>query len=113
MSDPFYRYRATIEAVYDGDTVTARIDLGFNVSVTEKLRLRRINAPEVRGSERPEGLVARDRLRERIYRKDVIVSTIKDRKGKYGRYLAEIEHNGENVSDWLVSEGLAVYQNYG
>ena len=59
-----YEYRAIIIEVYDGDTVTADIDLGFNTwRMGEKLRLARINAPEVRCKERSEGLKARDWLR--------------------------------------------------
>ena len=45
-----YLYRATITSVYDGDTCTADVDIGFKVTVRgEKLRLARINAPEIRG----------------------------------------------------------------
>lgn len=107
-----YEYKATITKVYDGDTVTAVINLGFNVSVTEKLRLARINTPEIRGEERPDGLISRDKLRERILGKEVIIRTEKDKKGKYGRYIAEIILEDENLNDWLVTEGLAVYRDY-
>jgi endonuclease YncB( thermonuclease family) len=66
-NDIFYTYKAVISAVYDGDTVTADIDLGFHVWLhDEKLRLSRINAPEVRGKERSEGLNSRNWLRKTI-----------------------------------------------
>lgn len=111
-----YQYNAKIISVYDGDTVTAEVDLGFNVTITEKFRLVRINAPEVRGEEREDGLKSRDRLRELILNKNVIIKTLKDRKGKYGRYLAEIYINQDdkstNVNDWLVIENLAEYKEY-
>jgi micrococcal nuclease len=107
-----YEYKATIIKVYDGDTVTAIIDLGFNVSVKENIRLARINTPEVRGVERPDGLISRDRLSERILNKEVIIKTNKDKKGKYGRYIGEIILNDENLNDWLVTEGLAEYKTY-
>lgn len=107
-----YEYKATIIKVYDGDTVTAIIDLGFNVSVKENIRLARINTPEVRGVERPDGLISRDRLSERILNKEVIIKTNKDKKGKYGRYIGEIILNDENLNDWLVTEGLAEYRDY-
>ena len=52
-----YHYKAFISAAYDGDTVTADIDLGLKTFVKgEKLRLNRINTPEVRGEEREAGL---------------------------------------------------------
>lgn len=108
-----YTYKARITSVYDGDTVTADVDLGFRVWVRgEKLRLARIDAPEVRGSERPLGLISRDWLREKILGKDVLIRTIKDKRGKYGRYLVEIFLDGRNINDWLVEEGLAEYRDY-
>jgi endonuclease YncB( thermonuclease family) len=46
-------------------------------------------------------------------RKRVLVETKKDRTGKYGRYIAEVETlDGENVNDMLVSHGHAAYHNY-
>ena len=65
MKENLYYYRAVVVSVYDGDTCTVDIDLGLNTWVRgEKLRLYRINAPELRGPERPEGLKSRDFLRE-------------------------------------------------
>jgi len=111
--DSLYTYKARIVSVYDGDTVTADVDLGFHTWVHgEKLRLSRINAPEIRGSERPRGLVSRDWLRERLMGKEVLIRTTKDKKGKYGRYLVEIFLDGRNVNDWLVEEGMAEYKEY-
>jgi micrococcal nuclease len=112
-----YHYKAFISAAYDGDTVTADIDLGLKTIVKgEKLRLNRINAPEVRGAERPAGLVSRDWLRGRIVGKNVLIETFKDKKGKYGRYIAEIwlpENGGTtNINDELVEKGLAEYREY-
>lgn len=113
MDAPGYTYRAVITNVYDGDTVTADIDLGLSVGVHgEKLRLHRINAPEVRGAERPAGLLSRDWLRGKVLGKSVIIQTIKDRKGKYGRYLAEIWLDGQNINDQIVEAGHADYKAY-
>ncbi|MBT3250667.1 MAG: nuclease [Candidatus Marinimicrobia bacterium] len=103
--------------VYDGDTCTVDIDLGLGTWVKgEKIRLSRINAPEIRGDERKKGLASRDALRELIYGKDILLQTIKDKKGKYGRYIGEIwiQHNDSkiNISDWLVSNNYAVYRDY-
>tara|TARA_B100000963_G_scaffold352165_1_gene364915 strand:- start:4209 stop:4535 length:327 start_codon:yes stop_codon:yes gene_type:complete len=107
-----YEYRAKVVKVYDGDTITALIDLGFGVTFKEKIRLYGINTPEIRGKERPDGLISRDRLRDRILDKDVIIKTFKDKKGKYGRYIAEIYLEEENINEWLVSEGLAEKRDY-
>lgn len=112
-----YHYRAQVVSVYDGDTVRADIDLGLSIFVrNEPLRLSRINAPEIRGSDRPAGLLARDYLARRIQGREVLLQTEKDNKEKYGRYLAEIwlpEDGGYvNINDELVSQGLAEYRDY-
>ena len=50
-----YEYRAFVRKVYDGDTITVDIDLGFEVMLkNQKLRLYGINTPEVRGESREQ-----------------------------------------------------------
>jgi len=108
-----YEYKALITSVYDGDTVTAEIDLGFKTCVKgEKLRLYGINTPEVRGEQRPQGLISRDRLRELILGKEVLIKTERDKKGKYGRYIATIYLDDVNINMLLVEEGLAEEKDY-
>jgi micrococcal nuclease len=108
-----FNYKAKIVKVYDGDTVTAEVDLGFKVSFTIKVRLFGIDTPEIRGEERPEGLIARDKVREMILDKEVIIRTIKDSTGKYGRYLGVIYTlEGINLNEWLVENGYAVVAEY-
>ena len=103
-----YEYRAYVRKVYDGDTVTVDIDLGFDVVLKDqKIRLTKINAPEVRGEQRPEGLKSRDALRDKIGNKWIRIKTQKDKKGKYGRWLGEIWLEDVCINDWLLSEGFA------
>ena len=114
MKSKLYFYKAHVTSVYDGDTCTVDIDLGLHAWLhDEKIRLARIDAPELRGEEREQGLKSRDYLRELILNKDIFLETIKDKKGKYGRYLGEIwmaENQCEyiNINDKLVNEGYAV-----
>ncbi|MCR4417542.1 MAG: thermonuclease family protein [Ignavibacteria bacterium] len=117
IPNKLYHYRAVVVGVYDGDTINVNIDLGLSTWINnEKLRLARINAPEIKGKERAKGLKSRDFLRDLLINKKVIIQTIKDRKEKYGRYLAEIwlEENGKftNVNDLMVQKKLAVYKKY-
>jgi len=108
-----YTYNAKVIKVYDGDTFTVNIDLGFYLVWNEQvIRLARVNTPEVRGAEREEGLKVRDIVRDLILDKEVTIKTIKDKKGKYGRYLAEIEFEDDNgnlinLSNYLLENGLA------
>ena len=118
MEQNLYHYKAHITKVYDGDTVTADIDLGFNMVMRkQKLRLLGIDTPEIRGEERPEGLISRDRLAELILNTDVHIVTHKDKSGKYGRWLVTIyaqlrdldkdETNWINCNQLLLNENLA------
>lgn len=121
-----YKYNAQVVSVYDGDSITVDIDLGFGIIYkNQKIRLADINAPEIRGEEREAGLISRDALRKKILFKNVILLTQKDRKGKYGRYIGTIEviettdilnEDGYpdaidvqqiNINDWLVENGFA------
>ncbi|WP_222611773.1 thermonuclease family protein [Seonamhaeicola algicola] len=102
-----YHYKAKIIDVYDGDTVTAMVDLGFLHFQEMKLRLYGIDTPELRGSEREAGLVVRDIVRELILNKEVEIHSYKDKQGKYGRYLANIIVNGVDLNQWLVDNGHA------
>jgi micrococcal nuclease len=104
-----YTYQANVTSVYDGDTLTVDIDLGFSIVLRKQtVRLVRINTPELRGSTQEKGLAARDALRSRVLGKSVILKTIKDSREKYGRWLGEVWVDGECINDWMLSEGLAV-----
>ena len=112
MDNQLFNYRAIVTGVYDGDSITIDIDLGFNNwKKNQKVRLFGINTPEIRGEERPDGLVSRDRLRELILDKEIIITSYKDKSGKYGRWLATVflKQDGmfENINTLLLHEGLA------
>lgn len=104
-----YRYEnITINSIYDADTLTVTLHIGFKIDFTTKLRLYGINAWELRGEEREKGLIARDWLRERLKGEEVVIETMKDKKGKYGRYIAILFVDGVNINDELVEKGHAV-----
>jgi|TARA_R110000824_G_scaffold62352_7_gene165243 micrococcal nuclease len=104
-----YEYCAKVVSVYDGDTITVDIDLGFGIVLKkQKLRLLGINTPEVRGEEKILGKKVRDLVREKILDKVVTIKTVKDKKGKYGRWLATIIYEDEDINNWLLIEGHAV-----
>ncbi len=121
-----YHYAANVISVYDGDTITVDIDLGMSLwKKGERLRLWRINTPEVRGESRTEGLKARDYVRSLVEGRQVLLRTILDKRGddsteKYGRLLAEVLvpeiENGVivsyiNVNEDLLQRGYALPMN--
>jgi micrococcal nuclease len=92
-----YQYNAVIRKVVDGDTVEIDIDLGLSAWVhNEKIRLYGIDTPEVYGvkkgsAEWERGNLASEFVKKYLIENDqVIIETIKDKKEKYGRYLALI-----------------------
>ena len=106
-----WEYYATVKRVVDADTMDLEVDLGFGVLKNDRFRLARIDAWEVRGEERPKGLLAKARVEELCpVGSKVLISTNKE-KGKYGRYIAEIiiefDDQLTNLNDLLVEEGHA------
>jgi micrococcal nuclease len=104
-----YTYNAVVRSVYDADTIRVDIDAGFstwqhNVSI----RLLGIDAPEIRGEERPEGLISKAWLVDKIPPgTEIIIQTVRDRTGKYGRYLAYVWLDGVNLNEQMLAEGIA------
>lgn len=123
LLDNLYWYKATITRIYDSDTIYADIDVGFGIfnrgsnGKGESIRLAFINAPEIRGNEREEGLKSKVWLESKLpIGQEVILHTVKW-SGKYGRYIAEVfipDENGEyiKINDELVKQGFAVYVDY-
>lgn len=109
MSAPFltpYVYLARVVSVHDADTLLADVDLGFGVSIRMPLRLNGLNAPEL---STPAGKVAAIWLQARLPAgQQILLATIKDRREKYGRYLAEIFLDGEPLNTALIAAGHAV-----
>lgn len=136
--DKRYCYNVKVNEVYDADTITVDIDLGFFLKLNDqKIRLFGINAPEMRGSEKKEGTVSRDQLRNWILGKTITLYSVLDprikkrkhdrtndnddlddfevediKKGKYGRWLGIAVANGEIINKKLVDMGLAKYKLY-
>lgn len=114
-----YEYRAKVLRVIDGDTLHLAIDMGLETTRLITVRLYSINCPEMRDI--PAGPWAKIYTEEWV--KDhadadgyVQVHTIKDKKEKYGRYLAIIfpldEPIDQALNDALVADGHAVYKDY-
>jgi micrococcal nuclease len=104
-----YRYAITPLRVIDGDTLEAIIDLGFNIRLTEHIRLFGVNTPELPSL---DGQTAKAFTARWVFRglQLWIVSNKYDAREKYGRVLATIHADGDPVSlnDALLSGGYAV-----
>jgi len=107
-----YTYKAKVVRVVDGDTVDLKIDLGFDIWIHERVRLKDIDAPEVRTrdlQEKEKGLESKAFVEEQFEKhgEDVIVHT-EYRRGKYGRTVGDIEFkNGSKLCLMLLKTGNA------
>lgn len=106
-------FPAEIIRVVDGDTVDAVIDLGFNISITERIRLEGIDAPEIRTSDQMEkmrGHEAAHALTVLIGDGNVVIES-DGKRGKFGRVLGVIVKDGLNLNQKLLNEGFVdVYE---
>lgn len=110
-----YEYRVKkVTAVVDGDTIDVDIDLGFNVSFSQRVRLAGIDTPESRTKDKFEkvlGIEAKEYLKSKL--KDanlVVIKTEKpDSSEKYGRILGWLYVDGDTVSinDHMIEDGYA------
>jgi len=108
-----YEYQAEVVRIIDGDTVKLNVDLGFHIRHQSNFRLDGINAPEIRGKERPLGLLAKEALIAMIPVGSTVMVRTKRRPGKYGRWIGTIfSDTSVNVADQLVKLGHAVYRVY-
>lgn len=110
-----YEYRVKkIINVVDGDTIDVDIDLGFNISYFQRVRLAGIDTPESRTSDKTEkalGLESKEYLKTKLKdAKLVVIKTEKpDSSEKYGRILGWVYIDGNTVSinDQMIEEGYA------
>lgn len=114
-----YQYKAHVVRVLDGDTVEVRIDLGYDIHITKKIRIIAeshpyFDTPETwrpkTESEREHGKLATERALELLDDKDVILDSVKE--GKY-RYVAKIKlENNVDYADTMINEGFQKKDSY-
>jgi micrococcal nuclease len=110
-----YEYRVKkVLKVVDGDTIDVDIDLGFNVSYTQRVRLAGIDTPESRTKDLKEkalGLESKDYLSKQL--KDALMVVIKtekpDSSEKYGRILGWLYINDDekSLNEQMIEQGYA------
>lgn len=110
-----YEYRVKqVLRVVDGDTIDVDLDLGFNISYTQRVRLAGIDTPESRTTDKAEkvlGLEVKKHLADLLKSStQIVIRTEKpDSTEKYGRILGWIFLDGssESVNTALIADGYA------
>ena len=113
--DPYIYRIKSITKVVDGDTIDADIDLGFDISLTKRIRFAGIDTPESRTTnlkEKAMGLESKEWLKKALEgAKDIIIKTEKpDSTEKYGRIIGHLFINGQETSlnTQMIDEGYAL-----
>ena len=113
--DPYIYRIKSIGRVVDGDTIDADIDLGFDISLTKRIRLAGIDTPESRTKDLAEkalGLDAKNWLKQKLHDAyDIIIRTkLPDSTEKYGRIIGNLYINGEDESlnNRMITDGYAL-----
>ena len=103
-----------VTKVVDGDTIDVDIDLGFNISYAQRVRLAGIDTPESRTKDLREkalGLEVKDKIKKAIdSAKTVVMKTeLPDSTEKYGRILGWVYLDGaaKSLNEQLIEEGYA------
>ena len=110
-----YTYKVNqVLRVIDGDTMVVSIDLGFNLTLTQTIRVKGINAPEARTTnleEKARGLAAKAFAETWLQGKRLLIKTTKD--DKYGRMLGDFicTETGTTFAEaMLIANHAGVYQ---
>lgn len=107
----FYRYKATVARVIDGDTVDLTVDLGFKIYTAMRIRMYGINTPELHAKDPAPGQAAKAFLEGLLPVGAVVtLDSHKDSQEKYGRFLGElfVKDGDPSVNDQMVMAGHAV-----
>jgi micrococcal nuclease len=114
LKDPYIYRIKQITKVIDGDTIDADIDLGFDISLSKRIRLAAVDTPESRtadANEKKYGLESKEWLKHKVENaKNILIKTeLPDSTEKYGRIIGHLFINDQETSlnDQMIVEGYA------
>jgi len=98
-------YSAIVTQVVDADTFHALIDLGFGITLAQRVRLRRIDAPELLTADGKEAKAFLEKILSRDQGRILMKSIDID---QHGRPIADVWVQGKSIDQELLDKGLAV-----
>ena len=110
-----YEYNVKkVTKIVDGDTIDVDIDLGFNISFSQRVRLAGIDTPESRTKDAREkalGLEVKNKVKVSMEsaKKVIIKTELPDSTEKYGRILGWVylDDSNKSLNEQLIEEGYA------
>ena len=102
-----YLYAARPARIIDGDTLEMSVDVGFNIHITQRIRLLGVNCAE-HGTDGGDAATVYTTEWLAKHGPDLLLRTVKDRNDKYGRLLGIVMAGTRILNDDLVTAGHAV-----
>ena len=103
-------YAAAVERVVDGDTIAVRVTIWLAQDISVSVRVRGIDAPELRGrcdGERLRAEEATNALRHLLGDGTIVLTAIEGDK-YFGRVVADVTNAaGDDIAAMLVANGFA------
>ena len=106
-----WRFPCEVISNYDGDSIRVMADLGFSTYRKIKLRLEKVDTPEInRGSELTKSAARfiRDEVGDFLKAGDSLILVSSKVEGLYGRAVGDIEVDGSSLGEWLLEKGYAI-----
>jgi micrococcal nuclease len=115
IQDNYIRHIYSIESIYDGDTLTAIVESGYDGLDRIKFRLKGINTAEMKGSHGMRLALAhsaKDYLTEKTTNHKVRVHSERFETGGFGRYLGTLFYENDkgewiNLNLEMIEKGIA------
>ena len=108
-----YTYQCNTLRVIDGNTVDAIIDLGFNVTIRQRIKLYGVNVQDIRSNDeqvRQQAIASKTKLTE-LLGNEFVCETIVNKRGKAGRVMGKLSTNNQgskvDINQQLIDLGFA------
>ena len=113
-----FEYKAEVKRVVDGDTYDVSVDLGFNINMFMRIRLKDLDTPE---TWRPENIAENEHGEAATAfvvktfeeaNNQITIQTYKAGASIYGRYTADVFVNGVSLASLLAGNGFEKRNEY-
>ena len=108
-----YTYQCNTLRVIDGNTVDAIIDLGFNVTIRQRIKMYGVNVQDIRSNDeqvRQQAIASKTKLTE-LLGNEFVCETIVNKRGKAGRVMGKLSTNNQgskvDINQQLIDLGFA------
>ena len=101
-----FTYNSIVTEVIDGDTFHCLIDLGFGLTLKERVRLRRLNAPDVILSDGQHAKKVLTKILKRTGNAIIVKVSKTDDHDQYGRYLVDVWIGDTQIDQQLLDSGV-------